>query len=67
MPNLKPGESKTDYISRCVKEVMKEGATQEQALGKCYGMYNNFKKKSVACIEIDNNDEILVNIKTENN
>jgi len=33
-----PGESENDFISRCVKYVMAEGLTQDQALGKCYGM-----------------------------
>jgi hypothetical protein len=34
-----PGEQKDDFISRCVKYVLNEGLTQEQALGKCYGMW----------------------------
>jgi len=33
------GESKEDYISRCIPYVLNEGATQEQAAGKCYGMW----------------------------
>jgi len=33
------GESENDFISRCVKYVMAEGLTQDQALGKCYGMW----------------------------
>ena len=33
------GESKEDYIGRCVSYVMKEGKTQDEALGKCYGMW----------------------------
>lgn len=44
MPKPKPGESEKDYVARCVPVVMGEGATQEQALGKCYGMYKNAKK-----------------------
>lgn len=43
MPTPKPNEKESDYISRCVKEVMAEGATQEQALGKCYGMWKGSK------------------------
>ena len=35
------GESKEDYISRCIPYVLNEGATPEQAAGKCYGMYDN--------------------------
>jgi hypothetical protein len=38
MPEVKPNESSRSYISRCVKQVMSEGKTRDQALGKCYGM-----------------------------
>jgi hypothetical protein len=38
MPQLRTGESGKAYISRCVKQVMGEGKTQDQALGQCYGM-----------------------------
>ena len=41
MPDVKPGESQNDYMSRCVPMVKDEGATQEQAVGKCLGMYRN--------------------------
>jgi hypothetical protein len=34
------GESKDEFIGRCVSFVMKEGLTQDQALGKCYGMWD---------------------------
>lgn len=33
------GESKDEYISRCVKYVINEGKSQDEALGKCYGMW----------------------------
>jgi hypothetical protein len=36
-----PGETKDDYISRCIPYVLDEGASQEQAAGKCYGMWDN--------------------------
>ena len=50
MPSVKPNESEQAYVSRCVKYVMdKEGLSQKQALGKCYGMYKNHKRgKGVA-------------------
>ena len=35
------GESQDDFISRCVGVVMGEGKTQDQALGQCYGMWEN--------------------------
>jgi len=37
----KPGQSKEDYLAECIPYVIKEGATQEQAAGKCYGMWKN--------------------------
>lgn len=39
MPSPNAGESEADYIARCVPIVMKEGKTQDQALGQCYGVY----------------------------
>lgn len=33
------GETRDDFISRCVSYVMKEGKTQDEALGQCYGMW----------------------------
>ena len=36
-----PGESKDEYIGRCIPYVLNEGASQEQAAGKCYGMWDN--------------------------
>jgi len=44
MPNPKKGESEQDFVSRCIPIVLAEGATQEQAAGKCYGMYRSAKK-----------------------
>ena len=45
MPAVRPKESRNDYVSRCVPYVMKEeGLTQEQAVGKCEGMYTSYKK-----------------------
>lgn len=38
MPTRKKGESKKDYVKRCIPVVIKEGATPKQAAGKCYGM-----------------------------
>lgn len=43
MPKPKAGESEQDYISRCIPMVMKEGKTQEQAAGQCYGMWRGRK------------------------
>lgn len=35
----KPGQSKDDYLAECIPYVIKEGATQDQAVGKCNGMW----------------------------
>ena len=41
MPGVKKGEKRNHYVSRCVKEVIKEGKGQKAAVGKCEGMYNS--------------------------
>jgi hypothetical protein len=43
MPTPNANESEQDYVARCVPVCMKEGLTQDQALGKCYGMYREAK------------------------
>lgn len=45
MPTPHKGESRSDFVKRCIPIVMKEGATQEQAVGKCEGMYTHYKAK----------------------
>lgn len=37
------GEDKDTFISRCISYVIDEGATPEQAAGKCYGMWESGK------------------------
>jgi len=45
MPEPKPNESEQDYVSRCIAYCIKnEGLNQEQAAGKCYGMYREHRK-----------------------
>lgn len=44
MPDVKPGENEKDFLARCIPIVIREGATKEQAAGKCYGIYRNAKK-----------------------
>lgn len=34
-------EEKSEFISRCISYVIKEGKTPEQAAGQCYGMWDN--------------------------
>jgi hypothetical protein len=45
MPKPKPGESRSDYMDRCIPYVLKEkGITQEQAAGMCGGMFDDMHK-----------------------
>jgi hypothetical protein len=37
----KPGQSKEDYIAECIPYAIKEGKTQDEAAGMCYGMWDN--------------------------
>jgi ribosomal protein L13E len=46
MPAIKKGESRKDYVNRCIPHVMKkEGLDRNAAAGKCNGMYKQHKKK----------------------
>ena len=44
MPKPKKYESQSKFVNRCVKVVIGEGNTRQQALGKCYGIYQGSKK-----------------------
>jgi|WetSurMetagenome_2_1015567.scaffolds.fasta_scaffold20333_5 hypothetical protein len=46
MPEVKTGESRKDYIARCVPVVMKEGLDNKAAVGKCEGLFDSHVKKS---------------------
>jgi len=43
MPTPRAGEKQSDFISRCVKQVVGEGKTQDQALGQCYGVFRQHR------------------------
>jgi len=47
MPSVKKGESRKDYVSRCVKYLMlKEGIKDaKHATAKCHGLYDRHLKK----------------------
>jgi hypothetical protein len=68
MPDVKPNEKQSEFISRCVKEVMNEGKPQKEALGKCYGIYRQAKKsiikniynKILKQLSSDNGGEALI-------
>jgi hypothetical protein len=48
MPNPKDFKDEQSFISACIPVAIKEGLTQEQAAGKCYGMWRgkSIKKDS---------------------
>jgi len=47
MPERRKGEKLSKYVNRCIPIVKKENSnlTQDQALGKCYGMGKSFWKR----------------------
>ena len=47
MPNVRTGESKEKFVSRCMSDptAMKERPNQQARLGLCYGLYKTYKKK----------------------
>jgi cation transport regulator ChaB len=56
MPKPKKDEKRSDFISRCVSEVTGEGLSQNDALGRCFGIWTNSKKKSFTSIDQLPND-----------
>jgi hypothetical protein len=47
MPTPAKNEKKGEYISRCIKQVMGEGKTQDQAVGQCEGRWRDAKKAAL--------------------
>lgn len=47
MPKPKPGESKQEFVSRCIPIVMDEGKPQDQATAICYSKYEQAKKSEM--------------------
>lgn len=46
MPKPRAKERKNDFIRRCVHDLVHaEGKTPDQALGQCYGVWNEHQKK----------------------
>jgi Ribonuclease G/E len=49
MPSVKEGETRDEYMERCVPVVMKEGLDNKAAVGKCEGMYSdNYQEAQTA-------------------
>jgi hypothetical protein len=47
MPKPNSGESRNDFVKRCVPIVMSEGTDQDAAVGKCEGIYNSVRKSLI--------------------
>lgn len=41
----KHGETKREFIDRCIPYLIREGKTKEQASGQCYRMWDSHSKK----------------------
>jgi len=59
MPEPRRGETKEQFIPRCVKVVMGEGKTQDQALGQCYGMWKQGKNESTINYDVDFSEAVF--------
>lgn len=48
MPTPTKGETRKKFVSRCIPILKKEDPeiSNEHAAGKCYGIYDNWKKKA---------------------
>jgi len=44
MPTPKKGESRNDFMSRCIPQVMNEGKRQNQAIAICNSIWENRRK-----------------------
>lgn len=44
MPEPKKGEKKSDYMTRCVPVLIKEGKKPDQAVAICNSMFDSSKK-----------------------
>ena len=49
---VKPGESKDDYVSRCIPVLIDEGFEQDQATAICYGSYEEMDECE-DCFDLD--------------
>lgn len=51
MPNPNQYKSQDEFLSVCIPQVMKEGLSQDEAKGKCMGMWNNKEMQGEAIPE----------------
>lgn len=47
MPTPNKGEKREDFVGRCISVLRHEGDKRDNRIvaGKCYGIYDNWKKK----------------------
>lgn len=45
MPTPKRNEDKSDFISRCIPELVGEGKKQDQAIAQCHSIWRQNKKE----------------------
>jgi len=57
MPQPNKNETESEYIGRCVRVVMGEGKSRQQALGKCYGMWKGAKDAEVEGAKKEGDEE----------
>ncbi len=46
MPRPEKGESQEDFISRAITEFRNEGFSEQEAIGRAYGFWRQYHKKS---------------------
>ena len=47
MPEPTAGESKKEYIDRCIPYLVKEGKPQDQAVAICYSMWKQKRESTL--------------------
>jgi hypothetical protein len=47
MPVPDKGETREHFIDRCIPMIVKEGKTQKQAEGECYGIWDEHHKAQI--------------------
>lgn len=55
MPDPRPGESRDDFLDRCIPQVIEEGREPDQAVAMCVSYYEGYKDKA---FDIKDDDRI---------
>lgn len=66
MPTPELNEKESDFVSRCIPILIKEGKTQEQAAGACYGIFRAKEKIQKSISILSNYIAELENKETRN-